>query len=124
MAGSTALHSNSWHRVSVLRPRLRSHVQLHRHVYRGEVWYVMQDHSSGEFHRYTPEANLLISLMNGRRTVQEIWDIVCAQLADDAMPQDEVIRLLSQLHNADVLLTDKSPDVVDLVDRRRKQRSQ
>lgn len=123
MAG-TALHSNSWHRVSTLRPRLRSHVHIHRHIYRGQIWYVVQDQSNGEFHRYTPEANMLISLMDGRRTVQQIWDIVCAQLQDDAMPQDEVIRLMSQLHRADVLLTDRAPDVRDLVDRRRRQRMQ
>ncbi|OWT72833.1 MULTISPECIES: hypothetical protein [unclassified Achromobacter] len=120
----TALHSNAWHRVSQLRPRLRSHVRIHRHVYRGEIWYVMQDQSNGEYHRYTPEANLLISLMDGRRTVQQIWDIACGQLPDDAMPQDEVIRLMSQLHRADVLLTDRAPDVRDLVERRRRQRTQ
>ena len=84
----------------------------------------MQDQSNGEFHRYTPEANLLISLMDGRRSVQQIWEIACAQLDDDAMPQDEVIRLMSQLHRADVLMTDRAPDVRDLVQRRRRQRAQ
>ena len=39
------------------------------------------------------------------------------------MPQDEVIRLMSQLHRADVLMTDRAPDVRDLVQRRR-QRAQ
>jgi putative peptide zinc metalloprotease protein len=121
---TTALHSNSWHRVSPLRPRLRSHIHIHRHVYRGEVWYVMQDQSNGEFHRYTPEAHLLISLMDGQRTVQQIWELVCTQLDGDAMPQDEVIRLMAQLHRADVLLTDRAPDVRDLVQRRRRQRVQ
>ncbi|MFQ1061950.1 HlyD family efflux transporter periplasmic adaptor subunit [Bordetella trematum] len=120
----TALYSQSWHRVSELRPRLRSHIHIHRHIYRGEVWYVMQDQANGEFHRYTPEANLLIRLMDGRRTVQEIWETACSQLDDDAMPQDEVIRLLSQLHRADVLVTDRAPDVRDLVQRRRRQRIQ
>lgn len=120
----TALYSHSWHRVSTLRPRLRSHIRIHRHVYRGEVWYVMQDQSNGEFHRYTPEANLLISLMDGRRSVQEIWEIACSQLDDDAMPQDEVIRLMAQLHRADVLTTDRVPDERDLVQRRRRQRMQ
>ncbi|MFU2035703.1 hypothetical protein, partial [Bordetella avium] len=120
----TALYSNSWHRVSTLRPRLRSHIHIHRHVYRGQTWYVMQDQSNGEFHRYTPEANLLISLMDGRRSVQEIWELACQQFEDDAMPQDEVIRLLAQLHRADVLVTDRAPDVRDLVQRRRRQRAQ
>ena len=53
--------------------------------------------------------------MDGRRSVQQIWEIACAQLDDDAMPQDEVIRLMSQLHRADVLMTDRAPDVRDLV---------
>lgn len=121
---STALHSSSWHRVSQLRPRLRSHVYIHRHIYRGEISYVVQDQSNGEFHRFTPEANMLISLMDGRRSVQEIWDIACSQLQDDAMPQDEVIRLMAQLHRADLLLTDRAPDVRDLVERRRRHRIQ
>ena len=34
---ATALYSNSWHRVSALRPRLRSHIHIQRHTYRGQV---------------------------------------------------------------------------------------
>ncbi len=40
------------------------------------------------------------------------------------MPQDEVIRLMAQLHRADVLTTDRAPDVRDLVERRKRQRMQ
>jgi len=120
----TAMHSSAWHRVSQLRPRLRSHVRIHRHVYRDQVWYVMQDQSNGQYHRYTPEANLIIRLMDGRRTVQEIWEEASDQLADDAMPQDEVIRLMSHLHQADVLQTDRVPDAREMAQRRRKQRMQ
>lgn len=120
----TAMHSSAWHRVSPLRPRLRSHVRIHRHVYRDQVWYVMQDQSNGQFHRYTPEANLIIRLMDGQRTVHDIWEEASAQLADDAMPQDEVIRLMSNLHQADVLQTDRAPDTREMVQRRRKQRAQ
>ena len=114
---ATALYSNSWHRVSAAAAPALAHPHPAPHL-SGQVWYVMQDQSNGEFHRYTPEANLLISLMDGRRSVQQIWEIACAQLDDDAMPQDEVIRLMSQLHRADVLMTDRAPDVRDLVQRR------
>ena len=31
---ATALYSNSWHRVSAA-PRLRSHIHIQRHTYRG-----------------------------------------------------------------------------------------
>ena len=112
--------SGSWYRVSGLRPRLRSHAQIHRHTYRGETWYVLQDHASGRFHRFTPEAYLVIGLMDGRRTLEEIWDAACRQLGDDVLTQDEVIRLLAQLHQADVLQTDAAPDVAELLERRGK----
>lgn len=109
--------SSSWYRVAGLKPRLRSHVEIHRHHYRGELWYVLQDHSSGRFQRFTPAANLLIGLMDGRRTVQEIWDIARARLKEEAPAQDEVIRLLSQLHAADVLQADVIPDTAELLTR-------
>lgn len=109
-----SLFSESWYRVADLKPRLRSHAQIHRHAYRGRDWYVLQDHSSGRFHRFSPEAYHIIGLMDGRRTLDEIWEAACASLGDDMPTQEEVIRLLSQLHQADVLQTDIPPDIADL----------
>ncbi|MBW1862593.1 MAG: hypothetical protein JRJ02_09505 [Deltaproteobacteria bacterium] len=43
-----------------------------------------------------------------------IWEAACASLGDDMPTQDEVIRLLSQLHQTDVLQTDMPPDIADL----------
>jgi putative peptide zinc metalloprotease protein len=114
--------SPSWYRVAGLKPRLRSHVEIHRHHYRGELWYVLQDHSSGRFQRFTPAANLIIGLMDGRRTVQEIWDASRARLGEDVPTQEEVIRLLSQLHSADLLQSDVMPDTSELVKRYEKRR--
>src|SRR5688572_15878808 len=116
MKGS--LFSASWYRVSALTPRLRSHARIHRHRYRGETWYVLQDPSSDRFHRFSPAAYFVIGLMDGRRTVQELWDVACARLGDDAPTQDEVIQLLSQLHRADVLQSDIPPDVTEMQERR------
>jgi putative peptide zinc metalloprotease protein len=112
------LFSASWYRVSALTPRLRSHARIHRHRYRGETWYVLQDPSSDRFHRFSPAAYFVIGLMDGRRTVQELWDVACARLGDDAPTQDEVIQLLSQLHRADVLQSDIPPDVTEMEERR------
>ena len=33
---SESVYSSSWYRVADLKPRLRSHVQIHRHRYRGQ----------------------------------------------------------------------------------------
>jgi putative peptide zinc metalloprotease protein len=121
VAVSESLFSESWYRVATLRPRVRPHAQIHRHLYRGEIWYVLQDHASGRFHRFSPVANLVIGLMNGRRSLQEIWQLACDRLGDDAPTQDDVIQLVSSLHNADVLITDAPPDIAELHERKHKQ---
>lgn len=109
--------SSSWHRVSALRPRLRTQARLYRHRYRGEVWYLLQDAATGRVHRFTPAARLLIAAMNGERTVDELWAIANRHLGDDAPTQDEVIQLLGQLHGTDLLQTDVTPDTAELFER-------
>ena len=114
---SEELYSSSWYRVANLRPRLRGHVRIHRHHYRGERWYVLEDRLSRRSHRFNPVAHFVIGLMDGRRTVQELWDAAIARFADDAPTQDELIRLLGQLHSADVLQVEVAPDVAELLRR-------
>ncbi|MEX0957996.1 MAG: PqqD family peptide modification chaperone [Burkholderiales bacterium] len=111
------LLSPSWYRVAQLQPRLRSHARIHRHEYRGERWYVLEDRISRRSHRFNPVAYYVIGLMNGHRTLQEIWDAAVARFGDDAPKQDDVIRLVGQLHLADVLQCEISPDVDELLRR-------
>jgi len=117
-----SIYSSSWYRVSDLKPRLRSHAQVHRQKFRGQTWYVLQDQATGRFHRFTPAANLVISLLDGKRSVQDIWDLACRELDEDSLTQDETIRLLAQLHRSDVLQGDVPPDLVELSERADKQR--
>ncbi|MBI3917578.1 MAG: efflux RND transporter periplasmic adaptor subunit [Betaproteobacteria bacterium] len=114
------LLSSSWYRVAELCPRLRSHVRIHRHHYRGSLWYVLEDRVSRRMHRFNPVAYYLIGQMDGRRTVQEIWDSAINRFGDDAPTQDETIRLLGQLHAAEVLQTEVTPDVAELLRRARR----
>lgn len=116
-----SLFSPSWYRVAALTPKLRAHARIHRHQYRGETWYVLQDLSSERFHRFSPAAYFIIGLMDGRTTVQQIWDRALAQLGDDAVTQDEVIQLLGQLHASDVMQCDVPPDAAEVFRRREKQ---
>src|SRR5512145_764875 len=60
--------------------------------------------------------------MDGRRTVQEIWDNATTKFGDDAPTQDEMIRLLGQLHSAEVLQSEVTPDVAELLRRAKKGR--
>jgi len=119
---SQSLFSPSWYRAAGLKPRLRSHLDIHRHHYRGERWYVLQDHASGRFQRFTPSAYMLIGLMDGKRTVQEIWDASRDRLGEEAPTQEEVIRLLGQLHAVDALQVDTMPDTAELTRRYEKRR--
>ncbi len=117
---SESLFSASWYRVAGLRPRIRDHAGFHRHLYRGDLWYVLQDRSSGRCHRLTPSAYQLVGLMNGERTTQEIWQLSSERLGEDAPTQDEAIRLLGLLHSADVLRCDVPPDTVELFQRQQR----
>ncbi len=121
---SEAFLSPSWYRVASLQPALRPHAQVHRHRYRGQAWYVLQDHASGRMHRFTPAAYLFIGQMDGVRTVDAIWSEVVDTLEDDAPTQDEIVQLLSQLHAADLLQSNVSPDAGELFERYGKQRRQ
>jgi putative peptide zinc metalloprotease protein len=118
---TTSLFSPSWYRVADIKPRLRSHAKVHRQHFRGQLWYVLQDQASGRYHRFSPSANLVISLMDGHRSVQEIWDLACSRLDEDVLTQDEMIRLLAQLHRSDVLHGDVPPDLGEMSERAAKQ---
>ena len=117
VTGSTMtapLLSNWWYRVAARKPKLRSHARLYRHRYRGEVWYLLQDPASSRVHRFSPSARLIIALMDGKRSIAELWEIANKHLGEDAPTQDEVIQLLGQLHSADLLESDVTPDVAEL----------
>jgi putative peptide zinc metalloprotease protein len=107
----------SWHRIGSLKPKLRSHLRVQRHRYRNASWYVVEDSASGRTHRFTPAVYLFVGLMNGQRSVDDIWNQAVQQLGDDAPTQGEVIGLLSQLNAADLLQTDVAPNAVEMIER-------
>ena len=113
------LHNPHWYRVSGLKPVLGSHGKFHRHIYRGNVWYVLRDEASGRAHRFTPIAHDFIARMNGQRTVEEIWSLTENAPDDEALTQDEVLDLLGRLHGADLLIADITPDSQELLQRYR-----
>lgn len=117
-----SLFSPSWYRVAGLRPRLRRHLQIRRHQYREETWYILQDYAAQKAHRLNPNAYYLVGLMDGNRTIQEIWDLALDKLGDDVPTQEEVIRLFGELHSADVLQCDIPPEAAELQQRFEKTR--
>src|SRR3989442_9515468 len=111
---SAPLLSNSWYRVAGLRPRLRSHARLHRHRYRGEVWYLLQDLASGRVHRFTRPARTVMAALDGERSVEDIWALVGARLGEAARTEAETVTVIGQLDAADLLESGVTPDVAEL----------
>jgi putative peptide zinc metalloprotease protein len=109
--------SSSWYRVAHLRPRLREHADVHRHRYRGRVWYVLNDQVKGQAHRLSRASYLFVGGMDGSRTLDELWTETTKRAGQEAPSQDEVVRFLAQLHAADLLQSDAAPDAVELIER-------
>ena len=118
----SALFSASWYRTAELVPRLRTQARIFRHVYRGEVWRVVQDQSSGKFLRLNAQAYRVLGMMDGHRSLEQIWQLACETMGDEVPGQDEILQLMNQLHNAGVLITGQVPDLDELQERTRESR--
>ena len=109
--------SPSWFRVAALKPALREDVEVSRHRYRNNAWYVLRDPVSGHTHRVTPTAYQFVGRMDGSQTVDEIYHELAETLAADAPSQNEIVTLMTQLYGAELLKTDAIPDSGELFER-------
>ncbi len=117
-----SLHSPLWYRVANLKPQLRRHAEIRRHHYRGQRWYILQDRASGSAHRFSPAAHCFFAQMDGKRSVDDIWQAVIHQLGDAAPTQEQTIQLLGQLHANDLLQCELPPDGIELFNRHTQQK--
>jgi len=100
---SQTTQNQQWPMVAELYPQLRRHVETYSQMYRGERWYVFRDGVSGRHVRFNAGAYELIGRLDGERSVQEIWELLQASQGDNALTQDEVIQILTQLFAIDAL---------------------
>ena len=121
---SGAFLSSSWHLVAHRRPRLQPHAEVTRHRARGQAHYTIRNAASGRVYQVPPATYQFLGLLDGTCTVEAAWTATVDRLDEDAPTQDEVIALLSQLHDADLLQSDAVPDRLEATERRRKHRRQ
>jgi putative peptide zinc metalloprotease protein len=123
-----ALFSEHWHAVRFLRPRLREGVQPLFRRLRGQTWVLLQDPLTGRFHRLTPQVWRVVALLDGRRTLDEVWAATGAAAADPAAPdeavitQPQLVQLMGSLYGQDLLQSQVAPDADEVLERWRKQR--
>ena len=114
--------SESWYRVANLCPRLRSSIQVHRQHFRGQLWYVLQDPGSNDFFRLSPPAYHMVAMLDGKRTVAEVWRACNDQLGDSSPTQNEAIQLLGQLYTSNLIQAELPPDAQGLFSQYRKRK--
>lgn len=114
---SANLFSRDWYRIAVLKPRLRDHITVHAHRYRGKRWYLLEDHITGQVRRLTPQSYLIVGLMNGERSVDQLWDITSRRLGEEMPTHEEMLQLLASLYQANLIRMDISGDVSELFER-------
>ena len=126
------LLSEQWHAVRFLRPRLRDGVQaLHRHL-RGRPWVLLLDPVAQRFHRMAPPVWRVLQLLDGQRTLDDVWAAACCQAdlavgstgtgtAQPVISQHELVQLMASLHANDLLQTQVSPDAGEVFERYQRQ---
>lgn len=135
------LLSEHWHSVRFLRPRLRDGVQALSRRLRGRAWILLLDPVTQRFHRMTPSVWQVLQLLDGHRTLDEVWVAACAvqespgqavgaavqmapPTASAPMSQHELVQLMASLHANDLLQTQVSPDAGEVFERYQRQSRQ
>src|SRR3954447_1338610 len=93
--------SEHWHSVRFLRPCLRDGVlALHRPL-RGRAWVLLVDPVTQRFHRMAPSVWRMLQLLDGRRTLDDVWAAACALperpgagAPAPALTQNELVQLV------------------------------
>jgi putative peptide zinc metalloprotease protein len=122
-----SLFSPYWYRAAQLHPRLVSSADVQRQVFRGEQWYVISSATGGRQFRVNHLGYQIVGRLDGRQSVQEIWDALVRQMGTDAPSQHEVLSILSELTSAGMIQSEYSPDlggIFDAAERRRQARNQ
>lgn len=105
------LQNDYWYLVEALKPRLAPHASFQRQKYRGKVAYILQDAVSGQFLRLNYAAYVLVTRMDGSKTMGDLWQEAGTDLKNDLPHQRDVLQLLIQLRNAGLLHGDLQTDV-------------
>lgn len=102
--------SESWHRIAKVKVCLSPAVKIHKQVYQQEVWYVLNDTFNNQFFRVRPNAYHFLAHMDIDSTVEETWEKVIEINPDNAPGQEDVMKLLTQLHTSNMLYYDSKSD--------------
>lgn len=108
MASGDVFFSEYWHQTGPQRVALRQDVGAHKQRYQGELWYLLRDPLRNRYIRLRPEAYRFLMLLDGRRTVQDVWQQLWEKAPLDAPSQEEVIQMIARLNQQGLLVTEQN----------------
>ncbi len=124
MSADSPLFSPYWYKVAQVAPRLRPGVSVTRRIEQGEIWHILSAPESNRHFRLDAASYALVGAFDGQCSLEAIWQRVLHRFGDDAPGQDETIRLLGQLHQADALNAGAAPALAEFGHRARRQQRQ
>jgi len=119
---TAAVLSDAWFQVASARVSLLPTVRAQTQRWRGRPWVVLEDPYTNRFFRVTPEAYAFLRELKPEATVDEIWRSLVARHPQNVPGQDEVVRLLSQLHVSSLLSFRDRPHNAAIFERSQTQR--
>jgi putative peptide zinc metalloprotease protein len=100
-----------WYRVAELRPRLQAGVTVQRQPVRMRDWFILSHPVTGRHYRLSRSAYEFIGRLDGRRSVDAVWQELRESQGDEAPTQGEALTLMARLTQAGILVADRLPDV-------------
>lgn len=98
---------------------LRTDIEVHRHVFRGEPSYVIRDPVTLAVHRVTPEDYQIVAALTNERSLSAIFDDLVASGRLEAGDEEPYYRFILSLHSLGFLSL-PVPDDRSLYERRLK----
>jgi putative peptide zinc metalloprotease protein len=117
-----SLYSPLWYRVAQFKPKLHLHVRVERQLYRNQTWYLLRDSTSGRHHRVNELGYQFVGRLDGRLSVEQIWNLLAEELGERSPTQDAIVQTLIQLTELELIQPERNPEFADLF-RRREERA-
>ncbi|NRA56321.1 MAG: hypothetical protein HRU23_19440 [Gammaproteobacteria bacterium] len=116
--------SEGWYQVAQLKVALLPSTKVHKQLYRGLVWYVLQDACSGNFFRVQEITYRFISRLSVHKSIEQVWHEFIELYPEEAPGQEDIIQALSQLHHANLLFYRSESDYGAILERKTSQKRQ
>jgi len=115
--------SESWYQVAPIYVGLLPTIRVHKQLYRGQTWYVLQDSCSDKYYRVQELGYRFLSSLDHRKTLEQTWLEFVDKYPQHAPSQDDVIALLSQMHQMNLLYFRSQSQSEEIFQRFKKQKT-